>query len=178
MKLSYNAAALAILVSYGQAQFTWPSAYDELEDVMFLNTGYKARGFSVPITPCSFSANGPGRQTAAEWLRAGFHDMSTTNVFFAPHGGIDASLAFELNDGEYWVGVCLNIYDIWGVLQQSITGFRSRGPRRVRFCAILRRTDHTNARWKSGRHGRRPNGSPTTAEWSWDILKSVSADGI
>jgi len=26
--------------------------------------------------------------------------MSTTNVFFAPHGGIDASIAFELSDGE------------------------------------------------------------------------------
>jgi hypothetical protein len=99
MKLSY-AAALALFSGYGTAQFTWPSAYDELEDVMFLNTGYKSRGFSSFITPCSFSANGPGRQTAAEWLRAGFHDMATTNVFFAPHGGIDASLAFELNDGE------------------------------------------------------------------------------
>jgi hypothetical protein len=99
MKLSY-AAVLALFSGYGTAQFTWPSAYDELEDVMFLNTGYKSRGFSSFITPCSFSANGPGRQTAAEWLRAGFHDMSTTNVFFAPHGGIDASLAFELNDGE------------------------------------------------------------------------------
>ena len=99
MKLSY-AAVLALFSGYGTAQFTWPSAYDELEDVMFLNTGYKSRGFSSFITPCSFSANGPGRQTAAEWLRAGFHDMATTNVFFAPHGGIDASLAFELNDGE------------------------------------------------------------------------------
>ena len=67
---------------------------------MFLNTGYRSRGFSAPITPCSFSAFGPGRQTAAEWLRAGFHDMSTTNVYNPPHGGIDASLAFELNDGE------------------------------------------------------------------------------
>ena len=99
MKLSY-AAVLALFSAYATAQFTWPSAYDELEDVMFLNTGYNSRGFSSFITPCSFSANGPGRQTAAEWLRAGFHDMATTNVFFAPHGGIDASLAFELNDGE------------------------------------------------------------------------------
>jgi hypothetical protein len=98
MKLS--SAAILALLGTGSAQFTWPSAYDELEDVMFLNTGYKSRGFSSFITPCSFSANGAGRQTAAEWLRTGFHDMATTNVFFAPHGGIDGSLAFELNDGE------------------------------------------------------------------------------
>jgi hypothetical protein len=79
---------------------TWPNAIDELEDVMFLNTGYKSRGFSSHITPCSFSEFGPGRQTAAEWLRIGFHDMATTNVFFEPHGGLDGSIAFELNNGE------------------------------------------------------------------------------
>jgi hypothetical protein len=102
MKLSC-AAILALFSSYGQAQFTWPSAYDELEDVMFLNTGYKSRGFGAFVTPCSLSPF-PGRQTAAEWLRVGFHDMSTTNIYYATtasiHGGIDASLAFELNDGE------------------------------------------------------------------------------
>ena len=67
---------------------------------MFLNTGYKSRGFSVHITPCSFSEFGVGRQTAAEWLRIGFHDMATTNIFFEPHGGIDGSIAFELQSGE------------------------------------------------------------------------------
>lgn len=67
---------------------------------MFLNTGYRSRGLSSHITPCSYSEFGPGRQTAAEWLRIGFHDVSTANVFFAPHGGIDGSIAFELNDGE------------------------------------------------------------------------------
>lgn len=91
---------IAIFSGWGAAQPTWPSSIDELEDVMFLNTGYKNRGFAAHITPCSFSEFGAGRQTAAEWLRIGFHDMSTTNVYFAPHGGIDASIAFELNDGE------------------------------------------------------------------------------
>ena len=70
---------------------------------MFLNTGYRSRGFGAFVTPCSLSPLA-GRQTAAEWLRAGFHDMATTNVYYATtdsvHGGIDASLAFELNDGE------------------------------------------------------------------------------
>ena len=91
---------IAAFSASGVAQVTWPNAIDELEDVMFLNTGYRSRGFAASVTPCSYSAAGPGRQTAAEWLRAGFHDMSTTNVYFTPHGGIDASLAFELNDGE------------------------------------------------------------------------------
>jgi len=85
----------------GAADPTWPSSIDELEDVMFLSTGYKSRGFASFVTPCATAPAGTvGRQTAAEWLRAGFHDMATANTFFTPHGGIDASLAYELNDGE------------------------------------------------------------------------------
>ena len=85
-------------------QQTWPSSIDELEDVMFLGSGYRSRGFSSFVTPCSFSAHGPGRQAAAEWVQAAFHDMATTDIYYANkgsvHGGIDSSLAFELNDGE------------------------------------------------------------------------------
>jgi hypothetical protein len=101
MKLSSSMlASVAVFSGVRAAIPTWPSAIDELEDVMFLNTGYRSRGFSSHITPCDFSEFGAGRQTAAEWLRIGFHDMATTNVFFAPHGGIDGSIAFELGDGE------------------------------------------------------------------------------
>ncbi|KAH8599832.1 hypothetical protein B0O99DRAFT_682314 [Bisporella sp. PMI_857] len=78
---------------------TWPSAIDELEDVMYLSTGYRSRGFASSVTPCS-SGVSAGRNTAAEWLRTGFHDMANANVFNAPHGGIDASLAYELNNGD------------------------------------------------------------------------------
>jgi hypothetical protein len=71
---------------------------------MFLGSGYKSRGFSAFVTPCSFSEHGPGRQAAAEWVQAGFHDMATTDVYYANkgsvHGGLDGSLAFELNSGE------------------------------------------------------------------------------
>lgn len=91
-----------VALLYGLAEAaapTWPSAIDELEDVMFLNSGYRSRGFGEFVTPCSKGV-AAGRNTAAEWLRLGFHDMSTTNVNFAPHGGIDSSLAYELNDGE------------------------------------------------------------------------------
>lgn len=91
---------LAVFTALVAAAPTWPAAIDELEDVMFLNTGYKSRGFSSHITPCSFSEFGVGRQTAAEWLRIGFHDMATTNIFFEPYGGIDGSIAFELQSGE------------------------------------------------------------------------------
>jgi Peroxidase len=101
MKLCLTTFGLiALFLGLGEAQVTWPNAIDELEDVMFLNTGYRSRGFGAHVTPCSFSEFGPGRQTAAEWLRIGFHDMATTNVFNPPHGGIDASIQFELNDGE------------------------------------------------------------------------------
>jgi hypothetical protein len=101
MKLCPTVLGLVALFSgWSIAQPTWPSSIDELEDVMFLNTGYKNRGFAAHITPCSFSEFGAGRQTAAEWLRIGFHDMATTNIFFEPHGGIDASMVFELNSGE------------------------------------------------------------------------------
>jgi hypothetical protein len=95
---------IAVFSGDGAAQPTWPSSIDELEDVMFLGSGYRSRGFHSFVTPCSASPDGPGRQTAAEWLRAGFHDMATTDIYYANkgivHGGIDASLAFELNDGE------------------------------------------------------------------------------
>ena len=81
---------------------TWPSPIvDEIEDLMFLNTGYRARGFSAGVTPCSFSQQGPSRIASAEWLRTAFHDMSTANVLLGM-GGLDASLVFELggNGGE------------------------------------------------------------------------------
>ncbi|KAL8801940.1 MAG: hypothetical protein Q9182_004121 [Xanthomendoza sp. 2 TL-2023] len=70
---------------------------DELEDIMMLNTGYRARGFATAVTPCSAGA-GPGRVTAAEFIRTAFHDMATGNVYLGT-GGLDASIVFELNNG-------------------------------------------------------------------------------
>lgn len=86
---------LSICSSLGIAAPTWPSSIDELEDIQMLNTGYRARGFAVPVTPCGFSANGPGRIAAAEWVRTAFHDMATGNVYLG-NGGLDASIVFEL----------------------------------------------------------------------------------
>ena len=88
---------LASGLQYGVAAAvpTWPASSDELEDIMFLNTGYRARGFAVEVTPCSFSSQGNGRIAAAEWVRTAFHDMATGNVLLGV-GGLDASLMYEL----------------------------------------------------------------------------------
>ena len=95
---------ITLISGFRAAQPTWPSSIDELEDVMFLGSGYKSRGFSSFVTPCAYSEHGPGRQAAAEWVQTAFHDMATTDIYYASkasvHGGIDASLAFELNSGE------------------------------------------------------------------------------
>ncbi|KAF3484451.1 uncharacterized protein GIQ15_03775 [Arthroderma uncinatum] len=87
---------------------TWPSSIDELEDLMFLNTGYHSRGFSAGVTPCSFFKQGPSRTASAEWIRTAFHDMATGNVYTGI-GGLDASIVFELagNGGEN-IGAAFN----------------------------------------------------------------------
>ncbi|KAH7063129.1 heme peroxidase, partial [Macrophomina phaseolina] len=78
---------------------TWPSSMDELEDMMVLNTGYRARSFAVPVTPCGFSSQGPGRVQAAEWIRTAFHDMAPGSVYTGV-GGLDASIAYETRSLE------------------------------------------------------------------------------
>src|ERR1700743_353141 len=93
-------AWVASTLQYGvSATPTWPASIDDLEDIMFLNTGYRSRGFSVPVTPCSFSAQGAGRVAAAEWIRTAFHDMATGNAVQGI-GGLDASLVFETDGGD------------------------------------------------------------------------------
>ncbi|ORY14042.1 hypothetical protein BCR34DRAFT_647305 [Clohesyomyces aquaticus] len=77
---------------------TWPSATDELEDLMLLNSGYHARGFASNVIPCGASP-GTGRNTAAEWIRTAFHDMAPGNTYTGV-GGLDASLVFETQSGE------------------------------------------------------------------------------
>ncbi|PHH67654.1 hypothetical protein CDD82_1234 [Ophiocordyceps australis] len=78
---------------------TWPSDVDEVEEIMYQLTSFGARKFADAVSPCSSEASGPGRQNAAEWLRTAFHDMSTANSFFHV-GGLDASLQYELDNGE------------------------------------------------------------------------------
>ncbi|KAI9735773.1 MAG: hypothetical protein M1818_006382 [Claussenomyces sp. TS43310] len=77
-----------------------------MEDIMFLMTGYRSRGFSTNVSPCGFSAVSPARNAAAEWLRTAFHDMATANVYFGT-GGLDASIMFETERGEN-IGAAFN----------------------------------------------------------------------
>jgi hypothetical protein len=79
----------------------WPSSIDELEDLMFLAAGYRARGMLAGVTPCSKSpaGGGAGRNAAAEWLRTAFHDMAPADVINGI-GGLDGSLMFETGRSE------------------------------------------------------------------------------
>ncbi|KAJ2973188.1 hypothetical protein NQ176_g6750 [Zarea fungicola] len=96
-----KSVALALLGLTGSvlADPTWPSPNDELEEIMYQLTSFKARKFADTISPCDNEASGPGRLNAAEWLRTGFHDMSTANTYFQT-GGLDGSLQYELDNGE------------------------------------------------------------------------------
>ncbi|PNY25393.1 fungistatic metabolite [Tolypocladium capitatum] len=95
------AALLALLALAGPALAdpTWPSDVDELEELMYQVSSFRARDFAGTVSPCASEASGPGRQNAAEWLRAAFHDMATANTFFHT-GGLDASLQYELDNAE------------------------------------------------------------------------------
>lgn len=73
---------------------TWPSSYDELEDIKYLHDGFNSRGFAFAVTPCTFTRT-PGRSVAAGFLRTVFHDMAPADVA-AGTGGVDASIGFEL----------------------------------------------------------------------------------
>lgn len=93
------ATASALLLTAVLGDPTWPAETDELEEIMYQIKEFKMRNFADTITPCSNEASGPGRQNAAEWLRTGFHDMSTANVQTG-EGGLDGSLQYQLDDGE------------------------------------------------------------------------------
>lgn len=90
---------LAGLASTAGADPTWPSDFDDLEEVMYQIFGFKARRFADVVTPCGNEESGPGRFNSAEWLRTGFHDVATANNFFGT-GGLDASLQYELDNDD------------------------------------------------------------------------------
>ncbi|KAL2760534.1 hypothetical protein ACRALDRAFT_2095766 [Sodiomyces alcalophilus JCM 7366] len=94
-------ALLALLgvVTRTGADPTWPSSIDEVEEIMFQIASTRSRKFADSVNPCTSQASGPGRHSAAEWLRTAFHDMATAHVFQGL-GGLDASLQYELSNGE------------------------------------------------------------------------------
>ncbi|KAL2157628.1 hypothetical protein VTH06DRAFT_6007 [Thermothelomyces fergusii] len=90
---------LSLAARTGRADPTWPAATDHMEEIVFQLQGFKGSLFNDIISPCNNEAAGPGRITASEWLRVGFHDMAPHNRYFGT-GGLDGSLQFELNNGE------------------------------------------------------------------------------
>ncbi|KAJ4306407.1 hypothetical protein N0V88_001207 [Collariella sp. IMI 366227] len=93
------AGLLSLAAQTGRADPTWPAATDQMEEIVYQLQGLQGSLFNDIITPCNNEAAGPGRVTASEWLRVGFHDMAPHNRFFGT-GGLDGSLQFELNNGE------------------------------------------------------------------------------
>ncbi|GKT49252.1 WSC domain-containing protein [Colletotrichum spaethianum] len=81
-----------------QADPTWPSDIDELEEIMYQMFNARTRNFADAVFPCTKETNGAGRQTAAEWLRTAFHDMAPANTATGV-GGLDASIQYELTVG-------------------------------------------------------------------------------
>ncbi|KAK4162775.1 putative fungistatic metabolite [Cladorrhinum sp. PSN259] len=93
------AGLLSLAAKVGRADPTWPAPTDQMEEIVFQLQGVGGSLFSDIITPCNNAAAGPGRITAAEWLRTGFHDMASFNRFSGT-GGLDGSLQFELTRSD------------------------------------------------------------------------------
>ncbi|TGO25717.1 hypothetical protein BPAE_0074g00260 [Botrytis paeoniae] len=81
------------------AVYTWPSEYDQLEEILYLQQGFIHFGLKDGVTPCDFSSLGGGRQSAAEWIRTAYRDMATHDIETGL-GGLDGSIAFELGRAE------------------------------------------------------------------------------
>ncbi|KAF5722037.1 peroxidase [Fusarium mundagurra] len=86
--------AFALVQFSTASQLVWPSKWDELENLYYMQHGINKRGFADAVTPCSFGQNEPGRQNSAEWLRTAFHDVITHDAK-AGTGGLDASIYWE-----------------------------------------------------------------------------------
>lgn len=100
MRATLSSLGLLLSLSVlGRADPTWPSATDELEELMYQVSGFRSRGFGARVTPCSNNVAGPGRQSAAQWLRTALHDVASGNVYFNT-GGLDGSLQYETNFTE------------------------------------------------------------------------------
>ncbi|KAI4954616.1 hypothetical protein J4E86_005926 [Alternaria arbusti] len=98
--------SLALLAPSCQA-YVWPSKYDQLDDLLYLQSGYIRNGeLSDQVQTCSFGARQPGIQKAAEWVRTNFHDAVTHDASTGI-GGLDASIQYELDRPEN-LGAALN----------------------------------------------------------------------
>ena len=98
LALGFSLIPLSLVHAY-----TWPDPKtDEIEALFRQQTGYHSSAFIEFVQPCNLVFDGEpnsGRQTAAEWLRTAFHDMSMHDVT-SGIGGLDASIALELDQSE------------------------------------------------------------------------------
>ncbi|WYZ34738.1 hypothetical protein EsH8_I_001014 [Colletotrichum jinshuiense] len=111
-------SGIAALTQVAEAAYVWPSQYDEIEDILSLQAGYRSRGFVAGVTPCSFGGNINGRQFAAEWIRTAFHDVATTDAA-AGTGGLDGSIWFELDRTENGGAAFNNTFSFFANLYSS-----------------------------------------------------------
>jgi hypothetical protein len=81
------------------ASLTWPSIHDDIEDIVYLSTGYNARGFAASLESCT-ALYEPNLLVAAGMIRTAFHDFAAFDVSTGLHG-LDASVGFELDANIY-----------------------------------------------------------------------------
>src|ERR1700749_3272195 len=94
--------ALLTLTPTPATAYVWPDPLvDDLEAALIQVSGFDAFGFADAVNPCSAFKGAPntGGQTAAEWLRVAYHDMSTHDVTTGL-GGLDASIQYETGRPE------------------------------------------------------------------------------
>src|SRR5436189_42676 len=93
--------AFCLLPPFGLT-YTWPDPrIDELESMIYTIGGVPVDFILSCDQPPQVDGNVSvkGRLNQPEWLRTAFHDMATADVA-AGTGGLDASIAFELDRAE------------------------------------------------------------------------------
>lgn len=113
------ASLLALRQYTTHAASTWPAPTDELEDLIYLNTGYRSTGFATAVTPCSKGLSA-SRVTAAEWLRTAFHDAISGNIYTG-EGGLDGSIAWETDTLENEGVFALDSVKAWANYVSDLT---------------------------------------------------------
>ncbi|KAF2135353.1 uncharacterized protein K452DRAFT_303606 [Aplosporella prunicola CBS 121167] len=129
MKTSSLASIALLQFLRANADYTWPSKHDFLEDLISIQSGYIHEGFGDAVNPCGSSPDGHGRQSAAEWIRSAYHDMSTHDVNTG-HGGMDGSIVLETARDEN-VGDAFNstfgFMEIWHTSRSSMADLLAIG---------------------------------------------------
>jgi len=100
-KFAFFLVVVASFVPGSVQAYVWPDdSIDELEEMLYNLAAGPATDMRDCGGPPEFDSTGKsGRTNAADWLRTAFHDMATADVSTGV-GGLDASIAFELDRAE------------------------------------------------------------------------------